>query len=85
MPRPRLSVVFADYGQFCLQDVGAFAAWMRAEGDTDRDRPPGGWTEDAVHVFRIGTEPHSISIGTARTDFVETALQLLAGASQPSR
>ncbi|BCJ65674.1 hypothetical protein [Polymorphospora rubra] len=72
----RQATVFADYGQFYLQDVDAHNAAMRAGAATDPTRAAGGWTDDAVRLHRIGLEPHSISIGAARSDFVETALTI---------
>jgi hypothetical protein len=46
----------------------------------DPELPPAGWSEEAVQVHRIGVEPHSISIGTARDDLVESVLTVHAGA-----
>ncbi len=46
----------------------------RAGVAMDPDRPAGGWADAAVQVPRIGLEPHSISVGTAREDLVETVL-----------
>jgi hypothetical protein len=40
----------------------------------DSDLPAGGWTREASQFHRIGVEPHSLSVGTARDDMVETAL-----------
>ena len=51
-----------------------------AEHATDPDLPPVGWTEEAVHVHRIGVEPHSISVGTARDDMVESRIAVHASA-----
>lgn len=79
MSKLRRAVVFADYYQFYVQDVEAHDAEMRAGGGTDVDRVPAGWTEEAVNVHRIGVEPHSISVGTARRDFVETTLEAHTG------
>ncbi|MBE1578816.1 hypothetical protein ACFORH_20310 [Amycolatopsis roodepoortensis] len=70
----RHGVLFAEYGQFYLQDVDAHNRAMRDGAAMDPDRPAGGWTEDAVQLHRIGLEPHSISVGTAREDLVETVL-----------
>jgi len=67
-------VLFADYAQLYVQDADAHDRVMRAGAAMDPDRPPGGWTYDAVQVHRIALEPHSISVGTAREDLVETAL-----------
>lgn len=69
-------VLFADYGQFYVQDVDAYGRAMRSGASTDPDLPAGGWTEDAVQVYRIGLEPHSISVGTARMDLVEAILTI---------
>lgn len=66
----------AEYAQFYLQDPDAHDRAMRAGAAMDPDRPAGGWTEDAVQVPRIGLEPHSISVGTAREDLVETVLAI---------
>ncbi|MFB7675817.1 hypothetical protein ACFC26_30865 [Kitasatospora purpeofusca] len=44
------------------------------EHATDPDLPPAGWTEEAVHLHRIGVEPHSVSVGTAREDMVESMI-----------
>lgn len=76
MSETRRAVVFADHGQFYLQDVEAHDQEMRSGGAMDPDRAPAGWTHEAVHMHRIGVEPHSISVGTARSDFVETSLEL---------
>ncbi|MBC6461896.1 hypothetical protein HKK72_29115 [Actinomadura sp. HBU206391] len=35
---------------------------------------PAGWTQEAVDLHRIGVQPHSIAVGTARSDIVETTL-----------
>ncbi|MBF9130250.1 hypothetical protein I0C86_14985 [Plantactinospora sp. S1510] len=72
----RHATVFADYGQFYLQDSQAHNAAMRAGAATDPTRAAGGWTDEAVRLHRIGLEPHSISVGAARSDFVETALSV---------
>src|SRR2546430_16239446 len=78
MSEARRAVVFADHGQFYVQDVEAHDQEMRSGGAMDPDRAPAGWTYEAVHLHRIGLEPHSISVGTARSDFVETSLVLHA-------
>nr|BFE59402.1 hypothetical protein GCM10020063_039280 [Dactylosporangium thailandense] len=67
-------VLFAEYAQFYVQDADAHDRVMRAGAAMDPDRPAGGWTHDAVQVHRIGLEPHSISVGTAREDLVATVL-----------
>ncbi|MFC5201021.1 sulfotransferase-like domain-containing protein [Streptomyces kaempferi] len=72
-------LIDADHGQFCVQDLEPYDTWM-AEHATDPDLPPAGWTEEAVHVHRIGVEPHSISIGTARDDLVESLITVHASA-----
>lgn len=46
----------------------------------DPDLPPAGWTREAVQVHRIGVEPHSISVGTARDDLVESLITVHATA-----
>lgn len=51
-----------------------------AEHAMDPDLPPAGWTDEAVHVHRIGVEPHSISVGTARDDMVESLITIHASA-----
>ncbi|WP_435229287.1 hypothetical protein [Streptomyces sp. Tue6028] len=68
-------LIDADHGQFYVQDLEPYDAWM-AKHATDPDLPPAGWTEEAVHVHRIGVEPHSISVGTARDDMVESQITL---------
>ncbi len=73
MDQPRTAVVYADYAQFYIQDLRGQHA---AEADEDYDWPEA-WSEDAVAVHRIGLDgPCSIAIGTARSDFVETTLQV---------
>jgi hypothetical protein len=39
--------------------------------------PAAGWTREASDRHRIGVEPHSISVGSARIDVVETVLRIL--------
>lgn len=46
----------------------------------DPDLQPAGWTTEAVYVHRIGVEPHSIAVGTARDDMVESLITLHASA-----
>ncbi|MEV4571506.1 hypothetical protein AB0K12_47830 [Nonomuraea sp. NPDC049419] len=65
--------VLADYGQFYLQDLDAHAAWMRSHADSGA---PAGWTEEAVNSDRISVQPHSIAVGTARSDVVETTVHV---------
>lgn len=76
---PLKFLIDADHGQFYVQDLEPFDAWM-AEHATDPDLPPAGWTEEAVQVHRIGLEPHSISVGTARDDMVESHITVHASA-----
>lgn len=59
--------------QFYLQDLHAHEQWMRSHG-TDPGLAPAGWTSEAVYIHRIGVEPHSLAVGTARNDMVETTL-----------
>lgn len=72
-------VIDADHGQFYVQDAEPYDAWM-AEHGTEPDLPPAGWTEEAVQIHRIGVEPHSISVGTARDDLVEVLIRAHASA-----
>ncbi|MFD8598204.1 hypothetical protein ACFV1L_24690 [Kitasatospora sp. NPDC059646] len=72
-------LIDADHGQFYLQDVEPYDAWMAAHA-ADPDLPPAGWTAEAVHVHRIGVEPHSIAVGTARDDLVEALIAVHASA-----
>jgi hypothetical protein len=65
--------------QIYVQDVDAHDRVMRAGAAMDPDRPAGGWTDDAVYLYRIGLEPHSISLGPAHADLVETLLAVHAG------
>ncbi|GGS90043.1 hypothetical protein [Streptomyces cinerochromogenes] len=66
-------MIGADHGQFYVQDLEPYDAWI-AGHKTDPDLPPAGWTQEAVYVHRIGVEPHSISVGTARNDMVESLI-----------
>ncbi|MGW5612049.1 hypothetical protein ACWEWI_39690 [Streptomyces sp. NPDC003753] len=66
-------VIDADHGQFYVQDLAPYDAWI-AEHATDPTLAPAGWTKEAVYVHRIGVEPHSISVGTARDDMVESLI-----------
>lgn len=75
-------LIDADHGQFYVQDLAPYDAWM-AEHAMDPDLPPAGWTNEAVHVHRIGVEPHSISVGTARDDMVESLITVHASAPIP--
>ena len=79
----RHAVVLADYGQFYVQDTDAHDAEMRAGAAMAPDRSPAGWTDEAVQVHRIGVEPHSISVGTARADVVETVLHVHSAPPSP--
>lgn len=67
--------VIADYGQFYLQDLAAYTHWLQSDGMADYFSP-GGWTPEANDLYRIGVEPHSIAVGTARIDLVEVVLHL---------
>jgi hypothetical protein len=79
----RRAVVYASHYQFYVQDVDAYDAWMRAGAAMDPDLPPAGWTDEAVQIHRIGIERFSISVGTARYDFVETVLRVVESAPAP--
>lgn len=70
-------IIDADHGQFYVQDLDPYDAWLARRG-TDPDVPPAGWTDDAVYVHRIGIEPHSIAVGTARDDLVEARITVYA-------
>lgn len=83
MAEIRRALVFADYFQFYVRDVEAHDAELRAGGATRADRPPAGWTRE-TDVHRIGIEPHSISAGTARREFVETTLEVHPGPPSPA-
>ena len=48
---------------------------MRSHG-ADPGLAPAGWTEEAVYGHRIGAEPYSLAIGTARRDNVEILLRI---------
>ncbi|MEO3785165.1 hypothetical protein ABGB12_17675 [Actinocorallia sp. B10E7] len=76
-------LIDADHGQFYIQDLEPYDTWM-AEHAMDPDLPPGGWTDEAVHIHRIGAEPHSISVGTARDDMVESLITIHAFAPVPT-
>jgi hypothetical protein len=75
-------VIDADHGQFYVQDLVMYDAWISVHA-MDPDLPPAGWTDDAVHIHRIGVEPHSISIGTARDDLVESLIEVHESAPLP--
>jgi hypothetical protein len=75
VPATRRLVVFADYCQFFLQDLDAHGIWMRSHG-ADPGLAPAGWTKEAVYGHRIGAEPYSLAIGTARRDSVEVLLRI---------
>lgn len=49
--------------------------WMQSHSP-DPDLPPAGWTEEAVYGHRIGAEPYSLAVGTARRDSVEVSLRI---------
>ncbi|MFE9866871.1 hypothetical protein ACFYPZ_29715 [Streptomyces sp. NPDC005506] len=72
-------MIDADHGQFYVQDLDPYDAWI-AEHAMDPDLAPAGWTDEAVYVHRIGVEPHSISVGTARDDMVELLITVNASA-----
>ncbi|MER7742542.1 hypothetical protein ABTX34_30225 [Streptomyces sp. NPDC096538] len=78
-------MIDADHGQFYVQDLDPYDAWI-AEHARDPDLAPAGWTDEAVFVHRIGVEPHSISVGTARDDIVESLITVNASAptTQPA-
>ncbi|WP_330245383.1 MULTISPECIES: hypothetical protein [unclassified Streptomyces] len=71
--------ILADHGQFYLQDLQRHGVWIKEHG-ADPALPPAGWTEEASQHHRIGVEPHSISVGTARDDLVDVTLHLRAAA-----
>jgi hypothetical protein len=75
--------VLSDHGQFYLTDLGAHSDWMRLHG-TDPDLAPAGWTEEAVYGHRIGVEPFSVSIGTARDATVEVEVLLRVVPAAPA-
>lgn len=52
-------LVHADQRQFSLRDKDA---WRPGDG---------GWTDEAVSVHRVAVEPSSLSVATARSDWVE--------------
>lgn len=72
-------LIDADHGQFYVQDLEPYDAWLDEPG-LDPHLPPAGWTDEAVHVHRIGLEPHSISVGTARDDMVESLITVHSSA-----
>jgi hypothetical protein len=47
---------------------------MRFHG-ADPEHVAAGWTEEASQIHRIGLEPHSIAVGTARSDIVDVTVQ----------
>ncbi|MFD9891113.1 hypothetical protein ACFWY9_17355 [Amycolatopsis sp. NPDC059027] len=63
-------VVHADYRQFSLRDKASHQSWLRTHPRRDV------WTDEAVTRHRIGAEPHSLSIGTARSDLVEVIVNV---------
>ena len=80
MDQVRRAVIDADHSQFYIQDLDGQAA---AEADEDYDWPEA-WSEQAVLVDRIGLDgPCSIAVGTARSDHVETTLQVHDGGEPP--
>ncbi|GAA4528323.1 hypothetical protein [Amycolatopsis samaneae] len=66
-------VVHADYRQFFLRDKASHETWLRTHPR------PEVWTDEAVTRHRVGAEPHSLAVGTARSDLVEVALTVHAG------
>lgn len=68
-------MIDADHGQFYVQDVEPYDAWIRVHA-MDPDLPPAGWTDEAMHIHRVGIEPHSIAVGTARDDMVESLITI---------
>ncbi|MBS2531623.1 hypothetical protein KGQ20_02435 [Catenulispora sp. NF23] len=73
-------LIDADHGQFYVQDLDPYEVWLEDHGFDPQ--PAGGWTDDALTVHRIGLEPHSISVGTARDDLVEA--QIIVHTSAPA-
>ncbi|MFG1925141.1 hypothetical protein [Cryptosporangium sp. NPDC048952] len=51
--------VHAEYHQFYVQDAEAHDTAMRAGAAVDPDVAPGGWTDDAVKLYRIGPPPRA--------------------------
>ncbi|WP_194924902.1 hypothetical protein [Catenulispora pinisilvae] len=74
-------LIDADHGQFYVQDLDRYDGWMEDRG-FDPEQPAAGWTDEAVTIRRIGLEPYSIAVGTARDDLVEA--QITAHASAPA-
>jgi hypothetical protein len=74
-PEVHRFTVAADYCQFYLTDLQSHEQWMRLHW-SDPDLRPAGWTREASQFHRIGVEPHSLSVGTARDDLVETTLSI---------
>jgi hypothetical protein len=72
-------LIDADHGQFYVQDLDRYDVWVADHG-FDPERPAAGWTDDAVMIHRIGLEPHSIAVGTARDDLVEAQITVHASA-----
>ncbi|MFJ6394075.1 hypothetical protein ACIQJT_41620 [Streptomyces sp. NPDC091972] len=70
-------MIDADHWQFYVQDIDPYNAWI-AEHAMAPYLAPAGWTHEAVHGHRIGVEPHSISVGTARDDMVESLITVHA-------
>ena len=78
-------IIDADHAQFYIQDLEPYETWIRQHG-MDPGLDPAGWTEEAVFLHRIGVEPHSISVGTARDDLVESVITVhdLAPTADPT-
>ncbi|MBO3738548.1 hypothetical protein [Actinoplanes flavus] len=70
----RRTVLFADHAQFYLSDHAA------ADAAEDLGDWPEPWSGDAVDVHHIGLDtPHSLAVGTARSDHVAVVVRLAAG------
>ncbi|MFF5206306.1 hypothetical protein [Streptosporangium sp. NPDC000396] len=63
----------AGHFQFYLQDTETYGKAVK-NGDNDEDS----WTEEASQLLRIGVEPASIAVGTARRDWVLMILHVYA-------
>jgi hypothetical protein len=74
-PEVHRFTVAAEYCQFYLTDLQAHEQWMLSHA-ADPDLSPGGWTREASQLHRVAVEPHSLSVGTARDDMVETTLRI---------
>lgn len=74
-------LIDADHGQFYVQDLDRYDVWMQDQG-SDSEQPAAGWTDEAVMIHRIGLEPHSIAVGTARDDLVEAKITVHVSAPE---